>query len=175
MMSLVTNEAGESMGQLSFRVSHAVTVRKWLDAVAPKVFFTYGSGAGAGKSRAAGASLPPRGTVLRETRKTLRDFPNAALDYAAPLHCFHSSGQSEAPKLQEEGVRLLDGRRARKIMYCESSPRPPHCWSIELFSLRKDADWYPCIPCRNPRSATLHAHLGSCLLSCHICSQIHLC
>lgn len=65
MMSLVTNEAGESMGQLSFR-SHAVASEKVMAGCgSSQVFFTYGSGAGAGKSRAAGASLPPAGDCLK--------------------------------------------------------------------------------------------------------------
>ena len=135
-MSLVTNEAGESMGQLSFRVSHAVTVRKWLDAGRLKVFVTYRSGAGAGKSRAAGASLPPRGTVLRETCRhwgTFQMLPWTSRSTSSTA--FYSSGQSERPpKLQEEGrgFRLLTGGGPERSCTVKALQDPPHWGPIEL-------------------------------------------
>ena len=188
-MSLVTNEAGESMGQFPFRVSHAITVRKWLDVGRLKVFFTYRSGAGARKIQAAGAS---RAFLFSPS---LRDCPMGSLQtpqrlskcclgpHAAPLplHSTHQGSHKGPPKLQEEGrgFHLLMGGGPERSYTLKALQDPPRCWPIELVLTQEKmltgTHGTQHVHCRNPRSATLPAHLGSRLLSHHICSQIHPC
>lgn len=92
-----------------------------------------------------------------------------------PQHQLHLSthqGSQRPPssKRKEAWSPPPDGRRARKIMYCESSPRPPHCWSINWICSHsgKMLTGTHASPVGTALSATLHAHLGSCLFPSHL-------
>lgn len=111
-MSLVTNKAGESVGQFRFRVSHAITVRKCLDVGRLEVFFTYRSGGGARKIQAAGASRAflfspslsdcPMGSLQTPQRLSKCCLgPHAA---PLPLHSTHQGSHKGPPSSKRKGV-----------------------------------------------------------------------
>lgn len=121
------------MGQFSFRISHAITVRKWLDVGCLKVFFTYRSGAGAGKIQAAGTSraflfTPSSRDCPKGSLQTLQRLSKCCFGpRTAPLllHSTHQGSHKGPPSSKGRAwIPPPDGRRARKIIYFESSPRP---------------------------------------------------
>lgn len=127
------------MGQFSFRISHAITVRKWLDVGCLKVFFTYRSGARAGKIQAAGTSR-----AFLFTPST-RDCPKGSLQTLQRLSkcCF---GPRTAPLLlhsthqgsPQRPTKLLMGGGPERSYTLKALQDPPRCWPIELvLTLRK--------------------------------------